>query len=132
MARFVLMPCKLREDRLVPIKDAEVEEVTWRELVAKLAPSASIKALRTLYYIQRGAYLGLLKHPRNAEKEVNFCFVAQDRSGSVSEVLRRDPSFGRRLTTVYQVVEADRGAQLFEQGPSNPYPTPTPASGVTE
>jgi hypothetical protein len=119
MARFVLQPCKLREDRLVPIKGAENEEVTWRELVVKLAPSADIKALRTLYYIQQGAFIGLLQHPKNPNKEVNFCFVAQDRSGSVAAILRRDPSFAKRLTKVYSVISADRGAQLAEQGEDN-------------
>ena len=119
MAQFVLKLCKLRDDRLVPVKDAENEEVTWRELVAKLAPSASFKALRTLYYIQRGAYLGLLKHPKDPTKEVNFCFMAQDRSGVITEVLKRDATFASRLTKVYQVVEVARGAQLVEQGPND-------------
>ncbi len=129
MARFVLQPCKLREDRLVPVKGADTEEVTWRELVVKLAPSADIKALRTLYYIQQGAYIGLLQHPNNPNKEVNFCFVAQDRSGLVTEIIRRDPSFAKRLTTVYLVLKADRGAQLAEQGDANFLPI---SRGVSE
>jgi hypothetical protein len=123
VARFVLQPCKLRENRIVPVKGAECEEFTWGELVAKLAPTATVSALRTLYYVQNGAFLGLLKHPKDASKEVNFCFVAQDRTGAVTEILRRDPSFGRRLVTVYQVLEAERGSQLTEPKGTTRFPT---------
>lgn len=127
MAKFVLQPCKLRQDRFVPIKDAECEEFTWKELALKLAPTTTPSALRTLQYIQAGAFIGLLKHPLNASQEVNFCFVAQSRTGYLTEVLRRDPTFESRLVTVYRVVEADKGAQLVEPKGTTKFPTPAGA-----
>ena len=119
MSRFVLKPCRLRDDKLVPEKDAELITMTWRELARKLAPSNRIEALRTLSYVQLGAYVGLLSRGDLAPS--NFCFVAQDRSGNVSTILKRSPSFARDLREVYQVVEVDRGTAMVESGPM-PHP----------
>lgn len=122
-ARFVIQPCKLREDRLTPVKGSEPLTLSWKELAKKLAPSANAQALRTLYYVQTGAYVGLLKHPATGQP-VNFCFVAQDRSGNVAEVLRRDPSFAHRLIEVFLVKEADRGVRLSEPEGTVNHPAP--------
>lgn len=111
--RFVLLPCRLREDKLVPEKGTEPITLDWRELAAKLAPSNRIEALKTLKHVQRGAYIGLLDQGKNKPPS-NFCFIAQDRSGNVADVLRRNPMFGDRLIEVYKVIEADRGAALTE------------------
>lgn len=119
MARFVLQPCRLREGKLVPEKDSETLTMNWRELVSKLAPSNRVEALKTLQYLQRGAYVGLLEQDGNRPPS-NFCFVAQDRSGNVGEVLRRNPSFSRRLKEVYQVVELERDSGMMESGITHP------------
>jgi hypothetical protein len=123
VARFVLQPCKLRADRLVPVKGSDTIELTWRELAAKLAPSRDVQALKTLYHAQQGAYLGLVRDPRNPQKLVNFCFMAQDRGNSISPIMTRDPSFGRRLVEAYQVIELDKGRRILESKGTVPYAT---------
>lgn len=117
MSRFSLMPCRLREDRFVPDKGADLVNMTWRELAEKLAPSNRVEALRTLQYVQRGAYVGLLD--RRDGPPSNFCFVAQDRSGNIGEILRRNPAFASRVLEVYQVVEIDHEAGMLEPGVSS-------------
>jgi hypothetical protein len=115
MSRFVLKPCRLRDGKLVPEKESESITMTWRELVSKLAPSNRVEALKTLQYLQRGAFVGLLDRGGNMPPS-NFCFVAQDRSGNISEVIRRNPSFSRKLKEVYQVVELERDSGMMESG----------------
>lgn len=112
MSRFVLLPHRLREDRLVPIKGAEPIVLNWRELAAKLAPSNRIEAVKTLRHMQRGAFVGLLKQGKREPS--NFCFIAQDRSGKISNIIRRNPSFGSNLLEVYRVVESDWGSVMLE------------------
>jgi len=115
MSRFVLQPCRLREDRLVPEKGSEPITMTWRELAGKLAPSNRFEALKTLQHVQNGAFVGLLDRGEGLPPS-NFCFVAQDRSGNISEVIRRSPAFAKRLIEVYRVLEADRGTGMIEPG----------------
>ena len=89
--------------------------MSWRELVAKLAPSNRVEALKTLQHLQLGAFVGLLDQGGNKPPS-NFCFVAQDRSGNIGEILRRSPSFSGKLKEVYQVVEVERDAGMMENG----------------
>lgn len=123
MARFVLQPCKLRVDKLVPQKGAEPIELTWRELVAKLAPSRDVQGMKTLYHAQAGAFLGLVRDKRNPDRLVNFCYVAQDRGGSVAGILMKDASFATRLVEAYQVISLDKGRKILESKGTVPYPT---------
>lgn len=117
MARYVLQPCKLREDRLVPIKNAGPVEFTWRELVERLAPSRTDKALKGLYFLQPGSYVGLLKHPHPRKREsvvVNFVYVGQGRTGLLSGPLAQDPSFASRIIEVFRVERAERDTRVSE------------------
>jgi len=123
MAKFLLQPCKLRVDRLVPQKGTEPIELTWRELAEKLAPSRDVQALRTLYRAQAGSFLGLVRDRNNPKKLVNFCFLAQDRRGSLAGILMRDASFAARLVEAYQVVSLDKGRKILESKGTVSYPT---------
>ena len=126
MARYLLQPCKLREDRIVPIKNVGPVEFTWKELVERLAPSRTDKALKSLYFLQPGSFVGLLKHPhpRKREREVvNFVYVGQGRTGIISGPLARDPSFASRVIEVYRVERADRGMKVSEPAGTVPGPT---------
>jgi len=115
VARFVLQPCKLRQDRLVPKKNASPIELTWRELCEKLAPSRDVRALKGLYWLQPGSYVGLLRHPRNQKSPpVNFVFVGQGRTGVVSGLMAGDPTFVHRLLEVYRVDVAERETACSE------------------
>jgi hypothetical protein len=102
MARFVLQPCRFREGWLVPVKDESPLVVDWRELSARFAPSKEPRALSVLRLLQTGAYLGLVKGPRGPS---NFVVVNPDRSGNITKIVKRDPSFAGRLISAYRVDE---------------------------
>jgi hypothetical protein len=117
VARFVLQPCKLRENRLVPLKNTAPVEFTWKELVERLAPSRTDKALKSLYFLQPGSFVGLLKHPnpRKREKEVvNFVYVGQGRTGLLLGPMAQDPTFAERLIEVYRVEKAEKDMKMSE------------------
>jgi hypothetical protein len=117
VARFVLQPCKLRENRLVPLKNTAPLELTWKELVERLAPSRTDKALKSLYFLQPGSFVGLLKHPnpRKREKEiVNFVYVGQGRTGLLLGPMAQDPTFAERLIEVYRVEKAEKDMKMSE------------------
>lgn len=112
MPRFKLVPCRLLETKLVPQKDAEPIELDWRELTAKLAPSNSIKALKSLAHVREGAFVGLLDNGKHYP--TNFCFMSPNRSGDISFIISRNPSFSSRLIDVYKVEKCDRGSAMIE------------------
>lgn len=101
-ARYRLMPCRLRDDQIVPLKGGEEVELEWRELTARLAPSNSLKAVKALKYLQVGAFIGLIDQGPNNPPS-NFVYVAQDRSGNFAGVLKKSPGLAKRIKTVYQV-----------------------------
>lgn len=101
-ARYKLMPCRLRDDQLVPLKGAEEIELDWRELTARLAPSNSLKAVKALKYLQVGAFIGLIDQGPNLPPS-NFVYVAQDRSGNFAGVLKKSPGLANKISSVYQV-----------------------------
>lgn len=114
MARFVLKPCKLREEWLVPVKDEQPLVLSWRELCKKLAPSGDVKALSALRLLQVNSYVGLTKTRGQGEQVGNFVLTNQDRSGHLKRVMDKDHSFASRLIEVYRVEEVAWDAKLVE------------------
>ena len=102
MTEFVLQPCKIRSDRIVPQKDTEAVTFDWAELKRELVPSNNPKGIRNLRGIERDIYVGTTKHPRN-QQEVNFIFRNFDRSNSIGWLLSKDPTFSERIVKVYKV-----------------------------
>jgi len=114
MAKFFLQPCRLREDKLVPTKEPKVE-FKWLDLVSRLAPSKSKNAQMVLRRMERGCFIGLVLNEQTKEA-VNFLLLNPDRSGSVKALLRKDPSFERRLIEVFRVEDFAWDAKMEELG----------------
>lgn len=113
MARFLLQPCKLREEWLVPVKDTQPLTFDWRELCARLAPSREIKALQVLQLLQVYSYVGLTRHPRGGPPG-NFVLTNVDRSGNLGKIVKQDKTFGLRIIEVFRVEEVVWDARIIE------------------
>ncbi len=114
MARYVLQPCKLREDQLVPQKGVGTVEYDWNKLQETFAPSKSRTALLNISNLRVGQYVGLVRRA-DASEVTNFTLMNQDRTGRVDWLLKKDPSFEKRLVSVYKVEVAERDARIEER-----------------
>ena len=106
MARFILQPYKIRADNFVPLKDGDDQELTWDELAERLAPAGTVEGLMTLRRLEPGAFVGLARHPANGQVG-NFLLLNQDRSGRITWLLKKDPTFPERLVEVFRVKVAE-------------------------
>ena len=105
LAKFVLHPCHLREDRFAPIKGAVAVTMNWAELVTTLAPSQELDAKMTLRSVSPGSYVGITKDRTDSKKIRNFVILNPDRSAKLDWLLKKDPSFENRLLQVFRVDE---------------------------
>lgn len=112
MARYVLKPCKLREECLVPSKEPAIE-FDWTSLKSELAPSNNPVGIRNLRVLQVQAFVGLLAHPKTGVL-TNFVLINQDRSGDLTRIMKQDPNFSARLRKVYRVETVQLDARLVE------------------
>jgi len=122
VARFVLQPCKLREDWIVPVKDTQPITVDWRELCAQLAPSRDLRALQVLRMLQVNSFVGLTKNPRGGAP-TNFVLLNVDRSGNLEKVIAKDKTFGQRLLTVFRVEDVLWDTKVVELPGEGPRPS---------
>lgn len=118
MARFVLQPCKLRDERLVPVKGEPPITLNWRELCERLAPSREQKALQVLQLVQVNSYVGTTKNPHGTGKPANFVLMNPDRSGNLAKIMSKDATFAHRLLSVYRVDDVEWDARVTELGAS--------------
>src|ERR1700677_2396511 len=116
MSTFKLMPCKLRDWLLCPIKGAEVVTLDWKELQKKLIPKGDVQALRNLRQIETFSFIGLIRSKRD-NRPVSFYMLNKDRTGDVSWLLEKDPSFAGRLLEGYRVDEAPFDGKRVELNP---------------
>ena len=112
-ASFTLQPCKVWQDRFVPTKGEGPVDFDWPSLCSKLAPKQSVRGLRTLTLLRKGAFVGLVQSRLGP---ANFLFAPNGQSNSFKYLLRKDPRFGDRVIEVYRVVNVDWGASLEELG----------------
>jgi hypothetical protein len=129
MARFVLTPCRIRADHVVPA--GEPQELDWPGVAALLAPSRSYEALMTLRRMSTNAYVGLRMRPLppgvyipaerkeavNAERKklpVNFLFQSPDRGNEIGWLIKRSPTFVDDVLSVYRVDVALFDAKVEE------------------
>ena len=110
---FVLTPCKLRNDRIVPQKGAPVVSLDWKGLVLKLAASRQAGALANLRHMDKGSFVGLAREQRTGLVR-NFILKNPDRSDRVDWLLERDPTFADRLVEVYRVENANWDTSVVE------------------
>ena len=116
MARYVLQPCKVREDQLVPQKDTEPVTFDWPQLCAKFASfkGQGRVALLNLGHLRVSGFLGLIRSAKEGQV-TNFILLNQDRTGSIDWLMKKDPTFESRLIEVYRVEVAERDAKLLER-----------------
>lgn len=117
MARFVLTPCHIREDRLVP--EEQPLTLNWPELTKLLAPSRSHAALMTLRRLRVNAFVGVLK-PQPKRLATNFLFQNMDRSNEIGWLLKKNPEFPERVERIYRVEEALYDAKFEEYSTGEP------------
>ena len=110
MARFILTPCHLREDRVVPSGDPV--ELDWPKLAALLAPSRTQNALMTLRRMKVDQYVGLVKQANGGT--TNFLFQSPDRTNDIAWLLKKDPAFPTRLDVIYRCELAQLDAKIEE------------------
>ena len=126
MARFVLTPCRIREDRVVP--SGEPVEMDWPKIAKLLAPSQTSNALMVLRRMRVNAYIGLLKHPTDAlgtarphkGPPTNFLFQNQDKGNGIGWLLKRNPNFPEQVELLYRVDEATFDARFEEHSSGVP------------
>jgi hypothetical protein len=120
MADFVLQPCRIRDKRIIPTKDDPVQW-DWKQLRENLAPTDSPKARMVLKLISRQGYV-LLVQPHPKGPITNIFLQNPDRSNKIDWLLRRQPTFPRRVVSVWRVERADHGASIEEMKPDHPFP----------
>jgi len=113
MSRFVLQPCKIREDRVVPTKDDPII-LNAKKLVAKFVPSGNRIECLKLRQARIGSYVGRAKGSRTG-KEVLFIIWNEDRSNKIRWILKRDEAFPDRLLEIYRLNEVDWGSRFEEK-----------------
>lgn len=130
MARFLLTPCRVREDRV--IADGDPVELDWPKMTALLAPSKSLEALMTLRKLKTNTYVGLLKHAPHpglgrqtaqaalVAPPTNFVFQNKDpNSNNIGWLLKKMPTFSDSLKAFYRVDVAAYDAK-FEESSGTP------------
>jgi hypothetical protein len=118
VARFVLQPCHLRDNRFAPTKGSEPVVLDWKSLREKLAPSGERAALMNLRGARIGCFVGLIKDPKNLDGRTprNFMLMNLDRSARLDWLLKKDPSFETRLLEVYRVEDVRWDSVVEEFG----------------
>lgn len=112
MTSLLLTPCKLRNDRIVPVKDVPALRMEWAEIRERLAPSREENALLNLRKLDKGSFVGLLRAKTGEVR--NFILKNPDRSDTVDWLLEKDPTFPERLIEVFRVEEANWEASMSE------------------
>lgn len=110
--KFVLQPCKVREDRFVEL-EVEPLVLTASELVERFAPDRDYTELMKLRSMRPGGFLGRIRGGRTGHPVV-FVFMRDDRRNSVAQFLKRDPTLMGRVLEVFRVDEANWGSRFIE------------------
>lgn len=104
-----MTPAHIRRDRLVPVSGAAQETYTPKELEA----SPALPDPRYIFRAKAGDFVGIAKR-RNDGREVSFHFGRLDQRGSISFLLKTDPSFPERVVKVWRVDVLRRAGQMRE------------------
>lgn len=114
MAKIVMLPCKLREDRLVPEKDAEAVSFTELEVLSRFRlDGRKAQDQNILRMLVPAAYIGLVSS-RKTGSPVRFYVRNHDLSGDISWVIASDASFPSRLLEVWLVESATWESRMIE------------------
>jgi hypothetical protein len=131
LPRFVLRPCHIRAEKVVP--DGDPIELDWPKLVALLAPSQTYDAQMTLRRMKTNAYVGLLKRPlpkgsppakvreHESAPPTNFLFYNVDAtSNDITWLLKRIPDLPDILKALYVVDVALFDTKIEEHSSGEP------------
>ena len=111
MAKLLLRPAHLRDDRFVVDASKDLIELDWSQALARLAPSRTPQALNMLRIARRGWFIGTRAQ---GEKITNFVLDAAGKANSIADVLRRQPRFEEDLVEVFYVESIEWDAQMDE------------------
>lgn len=101
MATFTLQRCKFRDGWLVPKKGEAPEQLEWKKLCERLAPSGSLRARSLFRQATPNSFIGLLR--QSDGKTTNFVFQNLGSLGDVRAIAKANPMFERQLVDVYRV-----------------------------
>lgn len=112
MPEFRLQRCKVRDDRIVPTKEA-AQTLTWPELKALLAPTGDKDEIRALGMLRLNGFVGRIQHSRTGAPVI-FYLQNQDNSNKIGWLTKNDPGWPKRLQEVYRVEFIKWDGQLVE------------------
>lgn len=112
MSRFLLQPCKIRENRVVPVAAAALDLDT-KALLEKFAPTRDPRELVKLRSMRIEGYLGRSRGGKTGTEQLFFLWN-QDRSNHLDFVLHGDPDFPSRVVEIYHVRVVDWGSRFDE------------------
>jgi len=110
--RFVLQPCKIREDRVVASGDDNLVK-TMAEFVKFFTVSGNRDERLKMRSARLGAYIGVCLGSRT-KQPVLFVIWHPARENVIDFLLRKDRSFPERCHTIFKVLEADWGSRVTE------------------
>lgn len=118
MACFVLQPCKLREDKFVPLRNEQLVTLTsWADLCrffGKNPKNQRDPGLRTLLSMDTSGYLGILRKPEGGTRI--FHLWNRGRGNKVGWLIKKLPEFPSLLERVYFVQKVEWDAKTTELG----------------
>ena len=98
MASVVLVPARLRDGKLIPVRGASSSTLAWEEFRNRLAPTRSKQALMLLRALRPGCFVGTR---RLGPKQVTFTLDAVGRSNALPKAVQTDPEFEKSLVEVF-------------------------------
>lgn len=112
VARFVLQPCKIRENRVVPSGEENVV-LGLAEFVKKFTITGERQERGKMRAARVGAFIGVCTGSRTKEPTL-FVIWREDRFADIKFLLRKDPTFPDRCHAIFKVIEADWGSRIEE------------------
>lgn len=118
MATFVLQPCKLREDKFVPIRDEPAKTFSsWDDLCKffeRNPRNVRDPGFRTLLAMDTSGYLGVLRRPEGGTRL--FHLWNRGKGNRVAWLIKKIPEFPSLLERVYFVQKVEWDAKTTELG----------------
>ena len=115
MSKYVLRPSRVVLNRILPVEGAEPLTLSFKEMLARFAPSGEIGAKAKIVGLRPGCYFGLLRDEQRQLR--NFTIFIPSRDNKIDWHLRKDPTFPSRVVEIYEVERAERDAKLTEIEP---------------
>lgn len=101
-----LIPCKLREGYIVPIKEAELIKVEYMPFLKRFS-AADNRYMVLLAKVKTGSFVGKLQDGGS--------FIVNDvrRQGDIRQTLKKDPLFASRIKELYRIEGIDRPSKVI-------------------